>query len=735
MLEPLLHDDPHLIGPYRPTARLGSGGMGTVYLARSPGGRTVALKTVHARIAADTTFRARFRLEVDAARVIGGLHGARVFDADPLADTPWLATEYILGPPLDEAVSHCGPLPETAVRAVGAALCGALGQLHGSEVVHRDLKPSNIMLSAYGPKIIDFGIARALGDDRLTRTGTAAGTPAYMSPEQASGQEQTPAGDVFALAGVLVFAATGHGPFGSGQAADLIYRVRYADPDLTGVPPSLAPLLTRCLAKDPSLRPDTGELPAELHDGTGQFADHLPAALLAEIARRAAEVWHYRPHRLPAPPEQANPLPAPPVPRRAGMSRRRLLGVAGLSAAVVGAGVWTGTELLGADASNTAASHGESGPKKSDLLRSLWTYDGIESQGYGTPFFHGGTPVVLGIDRCVALDPTTGKERWQSRRLPSPGRTAADGSQVYCVLPDDKKRLAVVTLDDAGEPDRAIVTLPDVKALGASHTAAALFHASDDTLYLAAGRDAQLAGEDWHLLAVDTVSGKVRWQRPFGEKKKDEENPRFGNGMWFGKTVGDTLVLGGAYDSLRLHAYDKRSGKHLWSSSVSDWMDDTTAPVASGAELADDGRDMYIGAGLVQSIRASDGTVIWEFGSFRDFGDAPSLATHYGAPALHKGVVYVAERTGAIVALDARRGELLWETRAPEVNAPLLAVPPVLSATHLYYSGKAGIGAIDLRTRTYVGTGGVPVRRLAADPDNHLIVGVDDELVTALSMV
>lgn len=175
MLKPLLHDDPHLIGPYRLAARLGSGGMGTVYLARSPGGRTVALKTVHAHIAADATFRTRFHLEVDAARVIGGLHGARVFDADPLAGTPWLATEYVLGPPLDEAVSRCGPLPEAAVRAVGAALCGALGQLHSSEVVHRDLKPSNVMLSAYGPKVIDFGIARALGDDRLTRTGTAAG--------------------------------------------------------------------------------------------------------------------------------------------------------------------------------------------------------------------------------------------------------------------------------------------------------------------------------------------------------------------------------------------------------------------------------------------------------------------------------------------------------------------------------------------------------------------------------
>ena len=225
---PLAHDDPPGLGTYRLLARLGSGGMGTVYLARSPGGRTLALKTMHARIATTTEFRTRFRLEADAARVIGGRYGAQVVDADPLAETPWMATEYVLGPPLDDAVELAGPLPEASVRALGAALCGALGQLHHSDVVHRDLKPSNIMVTAHGPKVIDFGIARALGDDRLTHTGAAVGTPAFMSPEQATGQEHTPAGDVFALAGVLVFAATGRGPFGEGQPADLLYRVRYS---------------------------------------------------------------------------------------------------------------------------------------------------------------------------------------------------------------------------------------------------------------------------------------------------------------------------------------------------------------------------------------------------------------------------------------------------------------------------------------------------------------------------
>ncbi|MGW2714059.1 serine/threonine-protein kinase [Streptomyces sp. NPDC001356] len=210
MPSPLTHDEPETIGPYRPVVRLGSGGVGTVYLARNAGGRTVALKTMHARIASDPAFRTRFRLETDAARVVGERYGAGVVDADPRAETPWFASEYVLGPPLDEAVELCGPLLETSVRVLGAALCGALAQLHASDVVHRDLKPSNILITAYGPKVVDFGIARAAGDDRLTRIGVAVGTPAFMSPEQAGGQEHSTAGDVFALAGVLVFAATGH---------------------------------------------------------------------------------------------------------------------------------------------------------------------------------------------------------------------------------------------------------------------------------------------------------------------------------------------------------------------------------------------------------------------------------------------------------------------------------------------------------------------------------------------
>ncbi|CAM5602032.1 Serine/threonine-protein kinase PknD [Streptomyces alboniger] len=347
MPTPLTHDDPHTFGVYRPMARLGSGGMGTVYLARSAGGRTVAIKTMHAGIATDPGSRTGSGWRPMRPESSEDSTAPRSWMWTRMLEVPWIVTEYVLGPPLDEAVELAGPLPEASVRALGAALCGALGQLHSSDVVHRDLKPSNILVTAYGPKVIDFGIARAIGDERLTNLGAAVGTPAFMSPEQAGGQEHTSAGDVFALAGVLVFVAAGHAPFGHGQTADLLYRVRYGDPDLSGVPAGLVQILSRCLDKNPFRRPTTVELAAQLHDGTGEFADHLPDVLLAEMARRATEVWLITARRLPAPPEQqaeAATAPTKSVPRR-----RVLLAGSGLAfgAVAAGAGAWAWSRRSG----------------------------------------------------------------------------------------------------------------------------------------------------------------------------------------------------------------------------------------------------------------------------------------------------------------------------------------------------------------------------------------------------
>jgi len=259
-VQPLLDDDPERVGDYLLLGRLGSGAMGSVYLARSPGGRAVAVKMVRPELAEDPEFRARFRREVESARVVGGFWTAAVVDADTEADRPWLATEYVAGPTLHRAVSEHGPLSERVVRMLGAGLAEALHAIHTAGLVHRDLKPGNVLLGAGGPRVIDFGISRAMESAGLTATGMFFGTPGYLSPEQTEGKIVGPPSDVFSLGAVLVFAATGTGPFGDGPTSALLYRVVHAEPDLSRVPDSLIPVIEPCLAKDPARRPTPRQL-------------------------------------------------------------------------------------------------------------------------------------------------------------------------------------------------------------------------------------------------------------------------------------------------------------------------------------------------------------------------------------------------------------------------------------------------------------------------------------------
>ncbi|OLT11414.1 hypothetical protein BJF79_24100 [Actinomadura sp. CNU-125] len=277
-------DDPGRIGRYRIVGRLGRGGMGRVYLGLSPGGRAVAVKVVRDELAEDPGFRRRFVREVDAARKVAGAFTAAVVDADPDGDPPWLATAYVSGMSLDAAVAAHGPWPERSVRALGAALAEGLESVHAAGVVHRDLKPSNVLLAADGPRLIDFGISLAAENTQLTETGTVIGTPGYIPPERLVRDETSAAGDVFALGAVLAYAATGEGPFGGGAAHALHYRVVHEEPDLRGLPPGLADVARRCLAKDPGDRPAVAELVAEL-GGAVDGGGGLPAPVAAEIAR------------------------------------------------------------------------------------------------------------------------------------------------------------------------------------------------------------------------------------------------------------------------------------------------------------------------------------------------------------------------------------------------------------------------------------------------------------------
>jgi WD40 repeat protein len=281
-MQELQGGDPPQIGPYRLVGRLGMGGMGKVFLGRSAGGRLVAVKVIREELAGDSDFRARFRREVAGARLVSGLFTAPVVDADLDGPVPWLATAYVPGPSLADAVAGHGPLPAESVLALAAALAEGLNAIHAVGVVHRDLKPSNVLLAADGPRIIDFGIARAAEATALTHTGLVIGSPGFMSPEQAEGREVGPPSDVFSLGAVLTFAATGDGPFGAGFSAALIYRVVYGTPDLEKVPDQVRGVVERCLAKAPEERPALGDLLAEL-GGADLAADWLPAPITREF--------------------------------------------------------------------------------------------------------------------------------------------------------------------------------------------------------------------------------------------------------------------------------------------------------------------------------------------------------------------------------------------------------------------------------------------------------------------
>ncbi|GAA2804985.1 hypothetical protein GCM10010441_32220 [Kitasatospora paracochleata] len=314
-MEPLGGDDPRRIGEYRLLRRLGAGGMGRVYLGRTAGGRTVAVKAVRGELADDPEFRARFRQEVAAARRVGGRWTAPVLDADTESDRPWVATGYVAGPALGAAVRRFGPLPEPAVRALGVGLAEALTQVHALELVHRDVKPSNVLLALDGPRLIDFGVARALdAATALTRSGYVVGSPGFMSPEQAAGEAAGPAGDVFSLGALLAFAATGVAPFGEGvSAAVLLYRVLHEEPDLADLDGGLREIVAACLAKRPDDRPTPAQLRERLAPGAASLGDGswLPPLLAAAVGRSAVELLDLEAEAEPAADAPPGPVRTP----------------------------------------------------------------------------------------------------------------------------------------------------------------------------------------------------------------------------------------------------------------------------------------------------------------------------------------------------------------------------------------------------------------------------------------
>src|SRR6266702_2130498 len=291
IVQPLRRWDPERIGPYSIIGKLGAGAMGQVFLARSTAGRLVAVKTIRVELAEESGFRARFAREVAAASRVSGVFTAAVIEADPDADLPWVATAYVPAPSLSTLVKTAGPLPVPAVRWLAAGCAEALQSIHGAGLLHRDVKPSNDLVAPDGPRVIDFGVARAAERVQLTITRGAAGTPAYMAPEQARDARQaSPASDVFSLGATLVFAATGHPPYQGEAVMDILVRLATEPPDLTGMPAELTPLIEACLKRVPRDRPTDGAIRKRLGPFASGPADagpghsYLPDSAMALIA-------------------------------------------------------------------------------------------------------------------------------------------------------------------------------------------------------------------------------------------------------------------------------------------------------------------------------------------------------------------------------------------------------------------------------------------------------------------
>ena len=450
MLEGLKSWDPANVGPFKLLGVLGNGGFGRVYLGQGPDGQRVAVKVIKPDLAEDPEFRARFGREVSAARKVGGEFTARVVDADTDGEELWLATEYISGPTLREAVAVQGPLAESSVLALAAGLAEALDAIHAAGLVHRDLKPDNVLLAYDGPRVIDFGIARVAGASTLTGTGVLMGTLAYMSPEQAIGLAVGPPSDVFSLASVLVFAATARGPYGDGTQAELLYRVAHQVPSLDGVPAQVRALVEPCMAAEPERRPTTRDLVEHLggtrpsvgwlrtettaaqgpHD-TAPMTAHLP-----ESGRPSGPTWppertgpsesgrppgsSWPPQARTGPSEPGRP-PESGRPPRARWSARRIGAIAVAAVVVVGLAIGLGVSQLGGHQTAASQSGGHHTAASWSGGHRIDTADGLTSVSCAS------------ADFCAAADSGGNAFTYSGGSWSAPHRLSSDGlSWVSC---------------------------------------------------------------------------------------------------------------------------------------------------------------------------------------------------------------------------------------------------------------------------------------------------------------
>jgi outer membrane protein assembly factor BamB len=669
---------PEYAGHYRLESCLGSGGMGVVHLARSTSGMRVAVKVVHASYAKDSEFRGRFRQEVAAARRVSGAFTAPVVDADPEAGRPWMATLYIPGPTLSQQVKRNGPMDPAQLRRLMAGLAEALRDIHRVGVVHRDLKPSNVLLAEDGPKVIDFGISRPKDSELRTETGKLIGTPPFMAPEQfRRPREVGPAADVFALGSLMVHAATGRGPFDSDSPYVVAYQVVHDEPDLTGVPESLAPLVLRCLAKEPGDRPTPDELMRELRSEAAAYDTQvfIPAQRTGAGAGQA--------------PEPRADVPRWSV-RRPGRRAGLVAGV--LSLAVLGgltsAQVFGGTDPVRRTPAGQSAPGGfgawEAGPAKGGGMPqcsyaarvllcarpglvfaldpgdggTLWRHEVAGTTRSEPPVLSGGLvqPSLDRIGTLEALDPGTGRRVWREDPPAYDGVRAAGGMLLLT-----RSDGTVTGVDSASGDVEWSHRIPGLETPYFSS------FAGDPSAYAVSPSG---DGGRTRVTAVDPAAGKARWDAELA-----------GALTPVGAADGSVyLVAGGAVygDAKAVVRYTPGTGAVR--------RVELPVPVAQ-AEAGVRGDTVYLmgAGGSLVAVDMAAGRQRWRLETGVSRGSAPASDGRH---------VYVTAPDGRLLGVDADEGRLLGQTR-PRLGAESDRVPaalprPVLAGGHVYASAPDG---------------------------------------------
>ncbi|MBQ0988287.1 PQQ-binding-like beta-propeller repeat protein [Streptomyces sp. F63] len=689
MAEQLTQHDPRRIGPFEVLGRLGAGGMGLVYLARSASGRRVAIKTVRTELAEDQLFRVRFTREVEAARAVSGFYTAAVVDADPHAAVPWLATAYVPAPSLEEIVGECGPLPTQAVRWLAAGVAEALQSIHGAGLVHRDLKPSNVLVVEDGPRVIDFGIASGASNTRLTMTNVAVGTPAYMSPEQArDSRSVTGASDIFSLGSMLVFAATGHAPYHGANPVETVFMLLREEPDLDGLPDDLRPLIESCMQTEIDRRPS----PADLQS---QLAPHLFASGSDDSG--TASAW------LPA---QAVSL----IEQRRGGGRPAAAGSAGSGPRGHGRDHGRGA---GARAGAPPADDPRGGP-------------GAQAAPAGRP----GTGIPIGPGGPAALGRPSGDPR---------GTAHADGARAAHPQPShiQPSHAPPGGAHPGGSGRHAAAYGAD----GAAHGGDGAVQLAGSRVPIGPGPRAADARDQQARADAGPATGWVRppngvpappvtappvpqnpppagppgvppQQGPGGPERAAADGHwrpwrfRMSNDVWGTPVViGDLLYV----TSFEVHALDVATGRRRFKTREVAWSMD----VADGRIHASDGPTLH-------TLDAKNGTELWR---------APTDGWAYTLKT-DGGTVVTATRGGGVQAWEAASGERLWELTGAQSDFETPEAGPVIHGGVVYVWSDARLRALEARTGAErwsypvgdaASCGGVPVRLLPA-PDGAVYI-------------